>query len=92
MPDDYISRADLETLVGIQEVQEMLSRGRRKVVARSYAMRMTRRPGFPAPLVIYPHPVTGRRPHTRLWLVADVEAWMRRNVHSWADLPPAPPQ
>lgn len=85
-----MTRAELETVVGIQEVREMLSRGRARLIAKSYAEKVTRWPGFPAPIVVYPHPVTGRRAQTRLWLVAEVEDWMRRTQPAWRDLPPPP--
>jgi hypothetical protein len=90
MPDDqrdHVSRAELETLVGIAEVQEMMSRGRRKVIRKSYAIKVTNWPGFPAPLIRYPR--EGRL-HVRLWLLADVESWLDRNRPGWRHLPPAP--
>lgn len=90
--DGRFSRADLASLIGIAEVRLMLSRGRRHPVAKSYADRMSRLPGFPSPLIVYPRDQDRRHPYTRvrLWWPPDVEDWMRRDIPGWDDLPPAP--
>jgi hypothetical protein len=89
VPDhgECISRADLDSLVGIAELRALLSRGRPRLVARSYAEQISARQGFPAPLIRYP---PEGRIHVRLWLPRDVEAWMDRNRPGWRDLPPPP--
>jgi hypothetical protein len=66
----------------------MYSRGRRRLVARSYIDNLTHDPSFPAPLIVYPH--DGRMIRVRLWLPGPVEAWMERNIRGWRDLPEAP--
>lgn len=90
--DGWIRVSDLANLIGIAEVRLMLSRGRRRPVAKSYADRATRWPGFPPPLIQYPRDQDRRNPYTRvrLWWPADVEDFMRRTIPGWDDLPPAP--
>lgn len=90
--DGWIRVSDLASLIGIAEVRVMLSRGRRHAVAKSYAARVTHWPGFPEPVIQYPHDQVGSRPYTRvrLWWPADVEAFCRRTIPGWDDLPPAP--
>lgn len=86
-PDDVITRADLETLVGVAELREMLSRGRPRTVHRSYAEQVMASRSFPPALIVYPR--VGRI-HVRLWLLADVEDWMDRYRPGWRHLPAAP--
>lgn len=91
MPSDEhaecISREDIETLVGIAELRELLSRGRDRLLTRSYAEHIAGRDGFPRPLITYPRE---GRIHMRLWLLADVQEWLRWFRPGWDDLPPAP--
>lgn len=87
--DGYVSRAQLETLVGVAEVRELVSRGRPRMVERSWANEVVGWADFPAPVVIYPRGVP--KPLVRLWLRADVERWMDGYLPRWRELPPAPP-
>lgn len=86
---EWVRRVDLENLIGIAEIEVMLSRGRRRVMYRSQAQEIVTQPSFPAPLVTYPR--TGRV-HVRLWLLADVEPWIEewldRTRPGWRYLPP----
>jgi hypothetical protein len=90
VPDDHgesYSRAELDSLVGIAELRGLLSRGRARVVARSYAEQVAGQGRFPTPLITYP---PEGRTHVRLWLLADVERWLDYNRPGWRHQPPAP--
>lgn len=88
--DGWFSRADLEALVGVPEVRELISRGRPRMVERSWANEVTGWLGFPDPVVIYPRGTA--KPLVRLWLRDEVERWMDGYRPGWRDLPPAPPE
>lgn len=67
----------------------LISRGRSRIVDRSWIGEVTSRAGFPEPLIVYPRGAA--RPLIRLWLRADVEQWMDGYLPGWRDMPPAPP-
>jgi prophage regulatory protein len=55
-------------LVGIKEVADMIG------VSRTRADQLSRRPGFPEPVV--------KHARVRLWEDKDIEAWMKANRRS----------
>jgi hypothetical protein len=73
--EDYVDMADLRVILG-------LGSKRRETVAPSYAHTVSRDVTFPKPAVV--HPAEGQ-PRVRLWLRADVEAWMDRYRPNWRD-------
>lgn len=81
---DCVPRSDLRDLVGIDQLRDLLGRTSRRgeKVARSYAVEIANSKGFPDPLIAHP---TTEDPQIRLWLRADVEAWLDRNRPGWRE-------
>lgn len=87
MPDPEertYTKAELNSLVTVDELQDLLGLLRGDRVSRSYANHVADRKGFPDPLI--------NHPRLRQWLRADVEAWMDRNRPGWREAPPLPPR
>lgn len=75
--DRLYSLAELRTLVDVDELRGMLGRERGRRVSRPRATQVVVTKGFPDPLVDHPR--------LRLWLRADVEAWLDRNRPGWRE-------
>lgn len=75
--DETVTIGDLEDAVDIDQLRVMLAPTTRRgePVARSYAQVVAGRKGFPDPIV--------NRRNIRLWLRAEVEAWLDRNRPGW---------
>lgn len=74
------TRAELDSLVDVDRLRDLLGRVRGERVSRSYATRTADGRRFPEPLIDHPR--------LRLWLAADVEAWLDANRPGWRDAPP----
>jgi hypothetical protein len=73
------TQSEIDSLVAVEELVELFGRLRGERVSRSYANRLATHRGFPAPLI--------SRTQLRLWLRADVEAWLDRNRPGWREMP-----
>lgn len=80
--EETVRRADLRDLVGIAQLQEMLGRARGESVSRTRAQVVANSKGFPDPLISHP---SAEDPRVRLWLRADVEAWLDQYRPGWRD-------
>ncbi|MCM3884124.1 hypothetical protein [Frankia sp. R82] len=76
------TKAELDSLISVEDLTHLLGRLRGDRVSRSYANRIANQKGFPDPLI--------DRPQLRLWLRADVEAWLDRNRRGWREARPRP--
>ncbi|MEX5707859.1 hypothetical protein AB1484_05970 [Parafrankia sp. FMc6] len=85
--EELFRRSDLRDLVGIDQLRDLLGRASRRGerVARTTAVVVAGQKGFPDPLIVHP---STEDPKIRLWLRADVEAWMDRHRPGWRDNPP----
>jgi hypothetical protein len=77
--DDVVRRSDLADLVDLDELRTLLGRSSRRgeKVAASYADSISRRKGFPDPLIVHPR--------VRLWLRSDIEDWLDRHRPGWRE-------
>lgn len=73
--DEPVSRAELRDLVDIDQLRDLLGRGRGERMSRSYATTIANRKGFPDPLIDHPR--------LRLWRRGDVERWLDANRPGW---------
>lgn len=85
--EEWVRRSDLRGLVGIDQLRDLLGQARRdgrrgERVARSYAVEVANSKGFPDPVIAHP---SAEDPQIRLWLRADVEAWLDRSRPGWRE-------
>lgn len=75
--DETVTLGELRNAVDIDELRTLLGRTSRRGerVARSYATTVADSRRFPEPIVDHPR--------LRLWLRADVEAWLDTNRPGW---------